>query len=564
MFNNENYKMLILNFFKQNKFRSFSLLFLISLIYPIESLVIPKILANLLNSIRSTDVIPMFKNYGKNTYEIFIILLIFIITTTLLDGLIDLLSAWFNNSYSSYIRKLLIKRTIEKTSENFKELKSTKTLFRVFETSQNLNNLFRFIILDIIPILITLTVICIYLNFIDKHIGMIIIIVTIMLFIIPVLSVSPIIKRSSEREGIYISIVEKLNEKFQNLFNIHVNNQSKGEIKDVNKIDNKYVSAYDKQLKLQVKINSLMKLLLMIAFLSIIYICYVKNQNDKLSSVNFITVILMLTYYNSSMNSILKDVPKLSIVYGSLKLNENYIKSVLQDNNLKNNGSKFNSGNIEFKKVFFKYPNTDSYVHRNLDFRIKAGSCTTILGKSGSGKTSIAKMLLKINKIEKGDILIDGTNINNITAEYLRKNINYINQKTNLFNDAVIYNMAYGNNVSYDKIVNILKKYELLDLFAALEKGVYTSAGVNGASLSLGMQKITIIIRGILRKSIIYIFDEPLAGLDIETRKKTMFMIKDLCKDKTIIIITHDMEITQFCTNIIDMNRIKKTEYFSN
>ena len=375
MFNNVNYKMLILNFFKQNKFRSFSLLFLISLIYPIESLVIPKILANLLNSIRSTDVIPMFKNYGKNTYEIFIILLIFIITTTLLDGLIDLLSAWFNNSYSSYIRKLLIKRTIEKTSENFKELKSTKTLFRVFETSQNLNDLFRFIILDIIPILITLTVICIYLNFIDKHIGMIIIIVTIMLFIISVLSVSPIIKISSEREGIYISIVEKLNEKFQNLFNIHVNNQSKGEIKDVNKIDNKYVSAYDKQLKLQVKINSLMKLLLMIAFLSIIYICYeekhIKSQNDKLSSVDFITVVLMLTYYNSSMNSILKDVPKLSIVYGSLKLNENYIKSVLQDNNLKNNGSKFNNGNIEFKKVFFKYPNTDSYVHRNLDFRIK-------------------------------------------------------------------------------------------------------------------------------------------------------------------------------------------------
>ena len=563
MFNNVNYKMLILNFFKQNKFRSFSLLFLISLIYPIESLVIPKILANLLNCIRSTDVIPMFKNYGKNTYEIFIILLIFIITTTLLDGLIDLLSAWFNNSYSSYIRKLLIKRTIEKTSENFKELKSTKTLFRVFETSQNLNDLFRFIILDIIPILITLTVICIYLNFIDKHIGMIIIIVTIMLFIISVLSVSPIIKISSEREGIYISIVEKLNEKFQNLFNIHVNNQSKGEIKDVNKIDNKYVSAYDKQLKPQVKINSLMKLLLMIAFLSIIYICYVKSQNDKLSSVDFITVVLMLTYYNSSMNSILKDVPKLSSVYVSLKLNENYIKSVLQDNNLKNNGSKFNNGNIEFKKVFFKYPNTDSYVHRNLDFRIKSGFCTTILGKSGSGKTSIAKMLLKINKIEKGDILIDGTNINNIKAEYLRKNINYINQKTNLFNDTVIYNMAYGNNVSYDKIVNILKKYELLDLFSALEKGVYTSAGVNGASLSLGMQKITIIIRGILRKSIIYIFDEPLAGLDIETRKKTMFMIKDMCKNKTIIIITHDMEITQFCTNIIDMNRIKKTEYYS-
>jgi len=129
-----------------------------------------------------------------------------------------------------------------------------------------------------------------------------------------------------------------------------------------------------------------------------------------------------------------------------------------------------------------------------------------------------------------------------------------------LYDKTVIENIKYGNNASDDEILEILKNYELLEIFNGLKNGIYSDSGVQGNELSHGMQKVVIILRTILKvnNALIVIYDEPLAGLDENTRKKVIKIINDYCKNKTLIIITHDKEILPHVDKVIDLSKINK------
>jgi ABC-type transport system involved in cytochrome bd biosynthesis fused ATPase/permease subunit len=137
--------------------------------------------------------------------------------------------------------------------------------------------------------------------------------------------------------------------------------------------------------------------------------------------------------------------------------------------------------------------------------------------------------------------------------------VNYVNQRTSLFNDTVIKNIKYGNiGISDNDVDTFIKKYGLDSVYSKLNDGIYSSAGVSGANLSLGMQKVTLVLRGIFKKGDILIMDEPLTGLDKNTKEKVINMINDLPRSKTIIIITHDKEILQHLDNVYDLNNLHK------
>ena len=161
----------------------------------------------------------------------------------------------------------------------------------------------------------------------------------------------------------------------------------------------------------------------------------------------------------------------------------------------------------------------------------------------------------------RGTLRIDGHRIQTIDTQHLRKHVVYINQRTQMFNTSILKNIQYGNKVSAKEVGELLKRYELDAVYAKLPEGVYTNAGVNGGSLSLGMQKVTMLMRGLLRDGTVVVLDEPLAGLDATTRVKVMRLIKDRCAGKTTLVITHDKEIIPYMdrtVNISEINRAAK------
>jgi len=236
------------------------------------------------------------------------------------------------------------------------------------------------------------------------------------------------------------------------------------------------------------------------------------------------------------------------------------------NNNNRENNNSISIGNIQFNNISFSYKKEDSneknnnYVYKNFNLQINGGEKVAIIGNSGSGKTTLIKLLLKLHKIETGEIYVDNKNIDYMSNKYIRDNIIYVNQKTQLFNESVMYNIKYGNdNVTDEVINNIMSSYGIDNLFKNMEKGLNSICGPNGSNLSLGMQKVIIIMRGILKSNgKIYVFDEPLAGLDMNTRKKIIKLILDKTSGKTLIIITHDVEIIPYLDRTIDLNKERK------
>jgi ABC-type transport system involved in cytochrome bd biosynthesis fused ATPase/permease subunit len=144
-----------------------------------------------------------------------------------------------------------------------------------------------------------------------------------------------------------------------------------------------------------------------------------------------------------------------------------------------------------------------------------------------------------------------------LDVEYLRSEVNYVNQRTNMFNETVLYNMKYGNNgVSEEKLENLLKTYGLDEVYSDLPYGIRGSAGVNGGNLSGGMQKTIMIIRGILKPGKVIIMDEPLAGLDKKTIEKVMKLLKTELEGRTLIVISHDNAIMPYMDKVIDITKL--------
>jgi len=278
-------------------------------------------------------------------------------------------------------------------------------------------------------------------------------------------------------------------------------------------------------------------------------------------SVNKKTImVLFLIYFINSAVIITKNLPMVLQLYGSIVYNIHFIESLLNENIYKK-VSDLKNGNIQFKNVYFSYNNNDDPILKNVNLNVSSGTKLAIMGRSGSGKSTLSKLLLKFYPY-KGNILIDNQELKNINTNYLRSKILYCNQKTMLYDKTVIENIKYGNNATDDEILEILKNYELLELFNGLKNGIYSDSGVQGNELSHGMQKIVTLLRTMLKvnDALIVIFDEPLAGLDENSRKKVIKLINDYCKTKTLIIITHDKEILPHVDKMIDLSKINKRQ----
>jgi ABC-type multidrug transport system fused ATPase/permease subunit len=177
------------------------------------------------------------------------------------------------------------------------------------------------------------------------------------------------------------------------------------------------------------------------------------------------------------------------------------------------------------------------------------------------------KLLLGFYVPEQGRVLLDGEDIKNIDPIPVRKKINYINQRTLLIKDTVMNNIKYGNNKTDQEVIDILNKYNLLKIFNPdqnkPESCLQNIVEKNGINISMGMQKVIFLVRGILRDGEVYIFDEPLTSIDSKTRASVLQMISDKTQDKTLIIITHDMEVSKIVDKVInidDINQRDKTE----
>jgi ATP-binding cassette, subfamily B, multidrug efflux pump len=199
------------------------------------------------------------------------------------------------------------------------------------------------------------------------------------------------------------------------------------------------------------------------------------------------------------------------------------------------------NGNIEFRNVTFKYPDTGIVALKNVSFSMKKGEKLAIIGRTGSGKSTIADLLVRMYDVTEGSILVDGQDIKTLPLDLLRQRVGYVPQDVFLFSNSVAGNIAFGrrDEVERAEIEQFAKYAAVYDDIQGLSEGFDTMVGERGVTLSGGQKQRISIARALIKRPNIVLFDDCLSAVDTTTEQTILGYMNDALADKTAIIITH-------------------------
>ena len=219
-------------------------------------------------------------------------------------------------------------------------------------------------------------------------------------------------------------------------------------------------------------------------------------------------------------------------------------------------------GNVEFKNVSFTYEGKEKPALNQVSFSIPKGKTVALVGRSGSGKSTIANLLTRFYNVDSGEILLDGVNIQDYTLANLREQCSIVSQQVHLFNDTIANNIAYAatDKFSREEIIQAAKAAHAMEFIEKLDDGLDTVIGENGASLSGGQRQRLAIARALLRNSPVLVLDEATSALDTESERAIQSALAELQKDKTVLVIAHRLSTIEKADEILVVDQGKIVE----
>lgn len=210
-------------------------------------------------------------------------------------------------------------------------------------------------------------------------------------------------------------------------------------------------------------------------------------------------------------------------------------------------------GEVRFKNVSFAYQDKDELALKNVDLDIPAGKTVALVGRSGSGKSTIASLLTRFYDVSEGEILLDNVNIQDYRLANLREQCSVVSQQVHLFNDTIANNIAYAATDKYsrEQIIAAAKAAHAMEFIEKLDQGLDTVIGENGASLSGGQRQRLAIARALLRNSPVLILDEATSALDTESERAIQAALEELQKDRTVLVIAHRLSTIENADEIV-------------
>ncbi|MDA9555952.1 lipid A ABC transporter ATP-binding protein/permease MsbA [Vibrio sp.] len=210
-------------------------------------------------------------------------------------------------------------------------------------------------------------------------------------------------------------------------------------------------------------------------------------------------------------------------------------------------------GNIEVKNITFSYEGNDTPALKNVSFSIPRGKTVALVGRSGSGKSTIANLFTRFYDIDGGEILLDGRDIREYTLSNLREHFGIVSQKVHLFNDTIANNIAYAATEKYsrEQIEKAATQAHAMEFITPMKHGLDTVLSESGTTVSGGQAQRIAIARALLRDAPVLVLDEATSALDTESERAIQLALNELQKDKTVLVIAHRLSTIENADEIL-------------
>ena len=304
--------------------------------------------------------------------------------------------------------------------------------------------------------------------------------------------------------------------------------------------------------KVQAFFFPLMVLLIGISNVLVIYVGgrqYITGQIDNLGViVEFLLYVNMLTWPVASIGWVTSLVKQAEA--SQERINE-FLDSEPEIKNHKEAEDQI-KGKVNFKNVTFTYEDTNITALKNISFEVNQGETLAIIGKTGSGKSTVLDLIGRLYDVEEGAIEVDGKNVKNLNLDSLRRNIGYVPQDAFLFSDSIRNNIKFGKENATDQdVIEAAKTASVHKNIQNFSKGYDTVLGERGITLSGGQKQRVSIARAIIQNPQILLFDDCLSAVDTETEEAILSNLFKISRDKTTIIVSHRISSAKNADKII-------------
>lgn len=538
------------DFFKDHKL--LTALYLSTMVYiPIRTVAMPHYYGKLISDLK--------KNGLTNAKKY----LIYLIIVWSIVQFVKVLSNHFNSKilpkFLSYVRDKIVDTIIDRYKTNYEDLKMGDTITKIIKAPWLLDDIFDTFEDFIFRHILLIGSSFVYLSYYNNKLGLLFLLCVIVIFLCCWFYIKECESLVKKSEINYDVAHEEIEDTLSNLISVYTSHKTKFEKERIEKLNKNVYISEKKVMECNNKYKSIFAVICIIIFI-VLNFYSLRIYKSKEIKLDILIAIIIINYsILSYLMAIFYYSKRLTNLLGRIDVFKKYLDSLphsSKDNILKISNSK--NIIIKFKNISFSYV-PEKKILDNLNLTIKSGDVIGLIGHIGSGKSTIAKLLVRLKEPQKGNITLNGLNINKFNLDNLRYNINYIPQHPKLFNRTLFSNILYGvtKKITVKDINNIIKDIGVNNVSEKFNKMMFEKVGKNGSKLSGGQRQLVWLIRSVLKDSKVIILDEPTSSMDEKSKEQTIKFIKKFSKDKIIILITHDNSLLKEVNRIIELKNGK-------
>jgi ABC-type multidrug transport system fused ATPase/permease subunit len=541
---------LILEFFKQFPLIAFMYI-VVLLMIPMKDIILPHFYGKVIDAIQ----------FKKNLWIPFMVVIVVLVLMQCGNLLNDWMEMKMYPELQRMIRHKIMDSIMMRNDTNYSEQETGRIVTKLVRIPTSLYTYLDCWKMYLIPQLITGFIAIIYFSMFDLRLGVALFCVIVVVYYVVIHAPKWCGPLAESRDLTFHNIHEEVDDVLRNMISVYNLNQLENESKRLIVISDEYKNLNRDTVACGIKYKFYLVPMLLIYIIVFMSICYTRVKDKTLQAGKFVSMFFILMYIFEDLvgltNQIRDMVTRVSM------LNE-YVKEVridklkmqqLNDNEIVLKQTPSNA-HFYLNNVSYKYDGGKISVLKDLTLQINYYDRMLLVGRIGSGKTSVLRLLMRYHIPQSGEIYIKGVPYSSLSSSEIRKNIGYVPQYPTLFNRTVYENIVYGHdNMTRAMVEEMLVKLNLQHLFKNLSFGLDTKVGKMGSILSGGQRQIVWIMRVILQDPECLLLDEPTASIDESTKDIVHALLKHLVssRPRTIIIVSHDDYLMSFASRVVEL-----------